>query len=124
MVMLAPTMRNNHIITTYFRLQILCYYVGRVFLCSRKDSWRADDMKNQTSFGALLRRYRMAAGFSQEALAARASLSTRAISDLERGINRTPHYDTLSLLIGALSLSSHQRALLHASARPELAPVT
>ncbi|HBE25212.1 MAG TPA: XRE family transcriptional regulator, partial [Ktedonobacter sp.] len=35
-------------------------------------------MKNQTSFGALLRRYRVAAGLSQEALAARASLSTRA----------------------------------------------
>lgn len=81
-------------------------------------------MKNQTSFGALLRRYRVAAGLSQEALAARASLSTRAISDLERGINRTPHYDTLSLLTGALSLSSQQRALLQASARPEIAPVT
>lgn len=81
-------------------------------------------MKNQTSFGALLRRYRVAAGLSQEALAARASLSTRAISDLERGINRTPHYDTLSLLTGALSLSSQQRALLQASARPEIAPIT
>lgn len=81
-------------------------------------------MKNQTSFGALLRRYRVAAGLSQEALAARASLSTRAISDLERGINRTPHYDTLSLLTGALSLSSQQRVLLQASARPEIAPIT
>lgn len=81
-------------------------------------------MKKQTSFGVLLRRYRMTAGLSQEALAARARLSTRAVSDLERGINRTPHYDTLKLLTDALSLSSQQRALLQASARPEIVPAT
>ena len=79
-------------------------------------------MKEQTSFGVLLRRYRIAASLSQEALASRARLSTRAVSDLERGINRTPHYDTLKLLTDALSLSSQQRALLQASARPEIAP--
>jgi transcriptional regulator with XRE-family HTH domain len=79
-------------------------------------------MKEQTSFGVLLRRYRITAGLSQEALAARASLSTRTISDLERGINRTPHYDTLELLTKALSLPSQQRALLQASARPEVTP--
>ncbi|MFL5656177.1 MAG: helix-turn-helix domain-containing protein, partial [Ktedonobacteraceae bacterium] len=51
-------------------------------------------MKEQSSFGALLKRYRLAAGLSQEALAARASLSARTISDLERGIHGTPHTDT------------------------------
>jgi transcriptional regulator with XRE-family HTH domain len=71
-------------------------------------------MKEQTGFGSLLKRYRMAAGLSQEGLAARASLSTRAISDLERGINRVPRYDTLELLTKALSLSSPQSALLRA----------
>jgi len=50
-------------------------------------------MQEKASFGALLKRYRLAAGLSQEALATRASLSTRAISDLERGINRTSRYD-------------------------------
>jgi predicted ATPase/DNA-binding XRE family transcriptional regulator len=79
-------------------------------------------MKEQTSFGVLLRRYRITAGLSQEALAARASLSTRTVSDLERGINRTPHYDTLELLTRALSLPSQQRALLQASARPGTTP--
>ncbi len=49
----------------------------------------------QTSFGILLKRYRMAAGLTQEALAARAGLSARTIADLERGINRLPRHDTL-----------------------------
>jgi transcriptional regulator with XRE-family HTH domain len=38
-----------------------------------------------TTFGALLKRSRMAAGLTQEALAERANLSTRAVSDLESG---------------------------------------
>ncbi len=78
-------------------------------------------MKEQSSFGVLLKRYRLAAGLSQEALAARANLSGRTISDLERGIHATPHTDTLELLIGALSLSTQQRDLLLAAARPEVA---
>lgn len=44
------------------------------------------------TFGSLLRQYRMASGLTQEALADRANLSSRAISDLERGINRVPRY--------------------------------
>jgi len=78
-------------------------------------------MQEQSSFGALLKRYRLAAGLSQEALAARASLSARTISDLERGIHGTPHTDTLELLTSALSLSAQQRTLLLAAARPEVA---
>src|SRR5690349_18762006 len=79
-------------------------------------------MQEKGSFGALLKRYRLAAGLSQEALAARASLSTRAISDLERGINRAPRYDTLELLVKALFLSPEQREVLRAAAHPEIAP--
>lgn len=71
-----------------------------------------------TPFGALLKRYRLAAGLSQEALAARASLSTRAVSDLERGLSRAPRYDTLDLLTRAMDLSAEQRAALFAAARP------
>jgi predicted ATPase/DNA-binding XRE family transcriptional regulator len=78
-------------------------------------------MKELSSFGVLLKRYRLAAGLSQEALAARASLSARTISDLERGIHGTPHPDTLELLSSALSLSSQQHALLQAAAHPEVA---
>ncbi len=78
-------------------------------------------MTEQTSFRSLLKYYRQAAGLSQETLAARAGLSARAISDLERGINRTPRYETLELLSSALSLSSQQYALLQAAARPDVA---
>src|SRR6266567_7660767 len=69
-------------------------------------------MTEKASFSTLLKHYRQVAGLSQEALAARAGLSARAISDLERGINRTPRYDTLELLSSALSLSSQQLPLL------------
>src|SRR5207237_8829351 len=78
-------------------------------------------MTEKTSFRTLLKHYRQAAGLSQEALAARAGLSARAISDLERGVNRTPRYDTLELLSSALSLTAQQRILLQVSARPEVA---
>jgi predicted ATPase/DNA-binding XRE family transcriptional regulator len=74
----------------------------------------------QTPFGTLLKRYRIAAGLTQEALAARAQLSARAISDLERGINRVPRYDTLELLIAALHVTTTQRALLLSTIRPEM----
>lgn len=71
-----------------------------------------------SSFGALLRRYREAAGLTQEELAVRAGLSVRGISDLERGLRQTPRRDTVELLTDALELPSHQRALLAAAARP------
>ncbi|GHO56247.1 ATP-binding protein [Ktedonobacter robiniae] len=69
------------------------------------------------SFGALLKQYRIAAGLSQEALAERANISTRAISDLERGINRAPRSDTLNALLQALTLSEERRQALIDSAR-------
>ena len=79
-------------------------------------------MSEKTSLSVLLKRYRLEAGLSQEALAGRANLSTRAVSDLERGLHRAPHPDTLEALAAALSLSSHQRNLLLAAAHPELQP--
>jgi predicted ATPase/DNA-binding XRE family transcriptional regulator len=80
-------------------------------------------MSERASFGALLKHYRSIAGLSQEALAARAGLSARAISDLERGVNRTPRYATLELLASALMLSSQQQILLRAAAHPDSASV-
>lgn len=78
-------------------------------------------MQEQRNFGVLLKQSRLAAGLSQEALATRASLSTRTISDLERGIHDIPRASTLELLMGALSLSDQQRHTFLASARPEIA---
>jgi predicted ATPase/transcriptional regulator with XRE-family HTH domain len=71
-----------------------------------------------SSFGTLLRRYREAAGITQEALAERAGLSVRGISDLERGVRQSPRRETVDLLAVALALPPHKRALLEAAARP------
>jgi len=54
------------------------------------------------SFGELLRQRRLAAGLTQEALAERAGVSAKAISDLERDPGRTPRLDTVGLLADAL----------------------
>ncbi|HEX6817837.1 MAG TPA: AAA family ATPase, partial [Ktedonobacterales bacterium] len=70
-----------------------------------------------TSFASLLRRYRKAAGLTQEELAAAAGLSARAVSDIERGLRASPHRDTIEMLADALQLTDEQRAELTASAR-------
>ena len=67
------------------------------------------------SFGALLREHRLAAGLSQEALAERAGLSARTISDLERGVKQAPYRDTVTLLARGLGLAPAQRATLEAA---------
>jgi predicted ATPase/DNA-binding CsgD family transcriptional regulator len=77
----------------------------------------------ETGFGDLLRRYRTAAGLTQEELAERAGLSTRGISDLERGARGLPRKDTLQLCLHALDLSPEDRAtLVSAATRPPAAP--
>src|SRR5215467_14996273 len=58
------------------------------------------------SFGDLLRRHRLAAGLTQEELAARAGLSVRGLSDLERGARLAPRRETVQLLAEALHLSA------------------
>jgi tetratricopeptide (TPR) repeat protein/transcriptional regulator with XRE-family HTH domain len=69
------------------------------------------------SFGELLRRYRVAAGLTQEELAAQAGLSPKGISDLERGARTTPRKDTVALLAEALKLSERERLLFEGAAR-------
>ena len=70
------------------------------------------------SFAALLKRQRLAAGLTQEALADRAGLSAKAVSDLERDPARTPRLGTVTLLADALGASPGERAELLAAARP------
>ena len=77
------------------------------------------------TFGSRLRRYRVAAGLSQEALAERAGLSRRGIADLERGARNFPYGDTVQRLATALDLSVAERAdLLVAGQRPDAASPT
>ena len=73
---------------------------------------------SRPSFGVALKRYRLGAGLTQEALAERARLSARAVSDLERGVNRAPRPSTLALLARALRLGPADRAALAAAAHP------
>jgi len=72
-------------------------------------------------FGALLKRFRRAAGLTQEALAARAGYSAVYVSMLERG-QRLPLPATVQLLTTALDLSAHDRALLLTAARGQSDP--
>jgi DNA-binding CsgD family transcriptional regulator/tetratricopeptide (TPR) repeat protein/transcriptional regulator with XRE-family HTH domain len=68
-------------------------------------------------FGSLLRSLRLAAGLTQEELADAAKLSYRSISDLERGLSRSPRRGTTSQLAAALGLSGDDRVGFEAAAR-------
>ena len=71
------------------------------------------------SFAQLLRRHRRELGLTQEALAERAGLSWRTISDLERGVG-LPRKDTLALLVEALALDPPARAAFERASRGTL----
>src|SRR5215472_5051807 len=62
-----------------------------------------------SSFGALLRAWRLRALLSQEQLAATAGLSERTVRDLEADRVRSPRTDTVRLLPDALQLSGPDR---------------
>ena len=67
-------------------------------------------------FGVLLRRLRLAAGLSQEALAERACISAKAIGALEIGTRRAPYRETVDQLSKALNAIPEDRAQLIALA--------
>src|SRR5215470_8092915 len=74
------------------------------------------------AFGALLRRYRLAAGLSQEALAERSGLSRRGIADLERGARNFPHGETIRRLATALEVDAVDRSALLAAGQRDVQP--
>src|SRR5260370_20643789 len=74
------------------------------------------------SFAGLLRQLRAEAKLTQEELAATAGVSSRSVSNLERGINRTAHKDTAVLLAGALGLTGSASELFVAAARGHVPP--
>ena len=67
-------------------------------------------------FGVLLRRLRIAAGLSQEALAERARISAKAVGALELGTRRAPYKETVEQLVIALAASEAEGAELSALA--------
>ena len=66
-------------------------------------------------FGARLRRFREAAGLTQEELAERAQLTRNGISALERGERKRPYPHTVRSLADALGLSEDERVKLLAA---------
>jgi predicted ATPase/DNA-binding XRE family transcriptional regulator len=75
------------------------------------------------SFGAQLKALRETAGYTQEELATIAGLSVHAVSALERGERRRPHFETVRALSAALDLTGRTREAFLASARAA-APTT
>jgi predicted ATPase/DNA-binding XRE family transcriptional regulator len=69
------------------------------------------------SFGTLLRGYRIAAGFTQEELAARAEVSVRGLRYLEQD-RRHPYKETVRRLADALALAPDDRRALVTAAQP------
>jgi non-specific serine/threonine protein kinase len=79
-------------------------------------------MRRPSSFGVLLRRARLAAGLTQAELAARAGLSARGVSDLERGERQRPHPNTVEMLAAALHLPPAARGAFERAARRATTP--
>jgi transcriptional regulator with XRE-family HTH domain/tetratricopeptide (TPR) repeat protein len=70
-----------------------------------------------TAFGDFLRFYRSRVPLTQEELAERTGLSTRAISDMERGRTLSPQFRTVQLLVDGLELRGEEAAEFTALAR-------
>jgi predicted ATPase/DNA-binding XRE family transcriptional regulator len=81
-----------------------------------------DTLSDAPAFGELLRHHRRARDLTQEALAERAGVSVRAVSDLERGARSHPYRETAILLAEALGLAGSERSALLTAARRPLPP--
>jgi non-specific serine/threonine protein kinase len=80
------------------------------------------EKERERAFSALLKALRSAAGLTHQELAARACLSVRGISDLERGLILRPRPETVRLLADALQLTPSERSHLEAAARRHRSP--
>src|ERR1035438_6335705 len=99
-------------------------FSGRFLTASRWDTMdlrrrgrRQPVMEAGQEFGVLLRQARRHGGLTQEELAHRSGLSTRTISDLERGRVARPRGSSLDLLVAALPADEATVAGLVAAAR-------
>ncbi|MFD6227989.1 helix-turn-helix domain-containing protein [Streptomyces sp. NPDC060232] len=73
--------------------------------------------QSTTGFGELLRVRRERVGLTQQVLADHATLSVRAIRDMESGRVQRPRQETVRLLADALRLEGHHRSSFEAAAR-------
>jgi predicted ATPase/DNA-binding CsgD family transcriptional regulator/DNA-binding XRE family transcriptional regulator len=77
----------------------------------------SDAVSGEVSFGALLRRYRLAMGLTQRELAERAGVSLRGLNALELGHRKSAHQRTIALLANTLILAPEDRAVFEAAGR-------
>jgi transcriptional regulator with XRE-family HTH domain len=68
------------------------------------------------SLALALKQFRTRHGLTQDELAERSGVSARSISDLERGISKLPHKDTIVRIAATLDLSPEETDLLLALA--------
>ena len=88
------------------RLDQGCWYA------SGMEGARTGQQAHENGFGHKLRNLREAAGLTQEELAARAGMTSKGISALERGERKRPYPHTVRSLADALELSEDQRSAL------------
>src|SRR5690348_4600086 len=81
------------------------------------DAMTSSQEPDGRAFARLLRQLRVDAGLTQEELAFAARVGSRSVSDLERGVSRSPRPQTARLLATALGLSGPQREEFLATAR-------
>lgn len=74
-------------------------------------------MPDKEHLGPLLRKYRVAAGLTQEQLAERSGVSARTISDVEREVRPGVYRDTAGRLAEALGLNEEAREIFERAAR-------
>jgi predicted ATPase/transcriptional regulator with XRE-family HTH domain len=74
--------------------------------------------RTNASFGSLLRRFRIGAGLSREALAEQAGISSDEVDALERDAASPPAGATLAALVTALALSGDRRTAFETAAVP------
>ncbi|MET9362693.1 helix-turn-helix domain-containing protein [Streptomyces sp. NPDC006632] len=76
-----------------------------------------DGVPAVSSFGELLKFQRERAGLTQQCLADHASLSVRAVRDMEAGRVQRPRQETVRLVADALGLRGRTRSVFEAAAR-------
>jgi predicted ATPase/DNA-binding XRE family transcriptional regulator len=82
----------------------------------------SQDAAATAELAAFLKKFRVQAGLSQQALAERALISVQAVSALERGYRKAPYRATLERIADALMLSEEARQTLERCARPSRGP--
>ena len=112
----SPTIGGRHL---DFRL-----WYGPQMASNGERSESTATHRSASTVSELIRRFRRESGLTQEELADRAGVSTRTISDLERGVRATPQAGPATLIADALELAGAAREEWFAAVRDQRLPRT